>query len=194
MFRMALAIVLAIIAGSSASGTASARREIDSLIRYEVENNNRLFLDGESGRYVEDLHLYLRCAASVKANGGNGKKLEHLVQGEECAEYQLKAIRDSVEVPNLRTDATRAYRVRYDPVGLAYPADYATDGRRRVKFSLSDAWRRQNARAGNGCRWRFVEPTGRTELVSPDCAPVVREIELSPTDDGRRLHAPPDAP
>ena len=152
------------------SDHASAQSQDISPIRYAVEGNNRLFLDGESDRYVEDLHRYLRCEAR--------KDGEYINSDQDCTNYRKRGNAALVEtVPDLRGGAAEDfYRVRYDKDRNAHPPGYAMDGRRSVRFFLSEEWWSKNSTEVTGCDWSFDTASGVIELPSPDCGPVRRDI------------------
>ena len=170
-----------------ASPHASAQTADASAIRYEVESNNRFFLDGESTRYVDDLNLYLRCTARKDGKYNIADKDDR-----DCADYRglmlgAKSGSDQIVVPDLRTDAVQGYRVRYDRAALAHPGDYVVDGRRRVFFSLNEEWRKDKGMKVSACHWTFRTLENSVEVYSQRCAPIGRDVVLALSSDGKNL-------
>lgn len=162
------------------TNVAFAQAEPVTPIRYAVEENNRLFVDDDSKRYAEDLHLYLHCVAR--------KVGSYIADGPVCNDYRQRAHASSIEVPDLRTGPVdKEYRVRYDKVLLAHPPGYAVDGRRRVRFYLSEAWWQSNSPQVTGCHWTFTTTGGQIDVLSANCTPVVQEADLLLSNDGKEL-------
>ena len=146
-------------------------------IRYVVEENNRIFRDGQSARYVQDLHLYLRCSAR--------KDGKYINDEPDCIRYRQRGVTTSVEIPDLRTGRPmEEYRVRYDKVRHTHPQEYGLDGRRRVTFSLGDALRNKYTTELVGCRWTMQASDGERDIQVPDCGPLQQDVQLALSGDG----------
>src|SRR5262245_50120782 len=81
--------------------TATAQASADDAISDVVEDNNQVFIAGESTRYMEDLHLYLRCTARV-----GGKYIYPSEEDRACVDYRQRDLtttsgsNSELEVPN----------------------------------------------------------------------------------------------
>jgi hypothetical protein len=110
-------------------------------IRYEVDGNNRIFVRDDGTRFVEDLHVYMRCADALKEIP------------EKCREYRKHGVVDGVFVPNLRNGSEHSeYRLQYDKATHAFPAQYAVDGRRKIQLSLDKRWLAEQSVTAQTCR------------------------------------------
>jgi hypothetical protein len=167
-------IIFAVIA-TLLSWPSGTQAQDSNPIRYRVDENNRLFINGDSRRYVDDLNTYLRCA-----------EIED--QTQECQDYRVRGTVNKVLVPNLRTGAAfDAYQVQYDKVRGEHPKNYPTDGRRKLFFFVDPKWPTQTHGGLVLCRWRVTSSGIPIDLASTSCSSAEHEVTLAMSDSGAKM-------
>lgn len=146
-------------------------------IRYVVEDNNRLFLPGQSDRFVGDLNVYLRCT--------NDRPRD---TGEKCERYRKEGAVKGLVVPNLRSGAPLdEYKVRYDKVTHQHPDGYALERQRRISLSIDGKWRGPNSAEPQRCRWTVADRAGLVAIANESCESAPHDVTLTLSSNGERL-------
>lgn len=192
-------LALALIAGAPIAALAQPVQQ-PTPVAYRIVHNNRIFLAGEDSRFVEDLHVYMRCAQFKKTG-------EPWDTTADCISYRAAGALPGILVPNLRSeqqyrehsksdtdtsDAARLagnsneYRIRYDKTFGRFSRDYVTDGRREIELSLNEYWLADAPVRPRNCRWRIEPLVGVVqEFGSADCRPTPISVDLSLAADGK---------
>src|SRR5262245_4631302 len=145
-------------------------------IRYKVDSNNRIFMHGDASRYVEDLHVYLRCADAI-ANVPN-----------KCKDYRRRGTSGGVLVPHLRSGAEHdEYRVQYNKASHKFLDGYAVDRRRKLLLSVDQRWLTEQAVTAQSCAWRISVGMSYMQLASDSCTGADLDVELTLSEDGEKL-------
>jgi hypothetical protein len=137
-------------------------------IAFAVEENNRLFLNGDGLDFENDLHTYLHCVNPVKA------------RSPECAEYVKQGTMHGELVPNLRRGPPfEEYATRYDKPRMQYRDEYVQNRMRRLTFTPREDAAAAAAKPGSKCSWTLQSVDGSSVApVKQDCKAAVFDVEL----------------
>lgn len=149
-----------------------------SPIRYEVKDNSRLFMPGSAKRYVDDLHVYMRCFDAFKAGQVPEKCVKH---------RQDSPVADTL-VPNLRSGAHyEEYELRYDKQTQEFSSDYTVDPRRRLLLSVDKSVLPDGTSTAPICKWQVQSGVEYRGFESTNCEKAELDIELKLSEDRRKF-------
>jgi lysophospholipase L1-like esterase len=153
--------------------STAAHSQERSPIRYEVNGNNRIFIEREGERFVRDLNKYIRCTAFTRGRQAVDKS-------DLCNDYRKQGTNGGKLVPNLRAgELNHEYQIQYNKVSGNYPQRYASDSRRVINLFIDSEWRSLQTSAPMACKWIVTTPNQQQSLSVEGCGPVAHQVNLS---------------